>query len=232
MTTFAFAWDATFNSEPADNENINLGAGRIRDTKSAVQARMQVDHSWAGDANDGKHLKSEYMAQTGDPTLDTGDGAVYSKQVGGNTELFYRDSSGSVVQLTAQGTTPAQRTANYNNLPSGTQMLFYAGPPPGWTINTGVNDQMVRLVNSPGGGGGGSWIISGLGGGTTDGYSLNAGEIPLVRSAVQTVSPGTGFMAAQIDVVGAAAHVHGLSTIDSDGSWRPAYVNMVLCVKA
>jgi hypothetical protein len=155
VTTFPFAWDAAFDGTPADNENINLGAGRIRDIKSAVQLRMQVDHSWNGDGNDGKHIKSEYLVQAGDPAIDPGDGAIYTKSLSGNTELFYKDSMGNVVQLTALG--------DATTFPSGTKMTFLQpAPPSGWTQGA-YSDQLVRLVSDGSGGtAGGQWVITGL----------------------------------------------------------------------
>jgi microcystin-dependent protein len=114
MTSFVFTWNSAFLTEPADTEYESLGAGRIRDTRSAVGERFQVDHALAGDANDGKHNKVTLPVQaatitTAAPlTLDVGDGCLFSQSVtsGGtpNTELFFQDSSGNVVQLTSGGT--------------------------------------------------------------------------------------------------------------------------------
>ena len=58
---FAETWDATFESEPADSEGAKLGAQRIRNLKVDIRERMAIEHSWAGDANDGKHI---YAAPT------------------------------------------------------------------------------------------------------------------------------------------------------------------------
>lgn len=57
---FTRTWDATYETQPADSEGAKLGASRIRELKSDISERMAVEHSWAGDANDGKH----YMAPT------------------------------------------------------------------------------------------------------------------------------------------------------------------------
>lgn len=113
MTFFVFTWNSTFLAEPADTEYESLGAERIRDTRSAVGERLQVDHALAGDANDGKHNKVTLPVQATTVTtaaplpLDVGDGCLFSQSVisGGtpNTELFFQDSSGNVVQLTSGG---------------------------------------------------------------------------------------------------------------------------------
>ena len=113
MTSFEFTWNSTFLAEPAVSEYEILGAERIRDTRYAVGERFQVDHALAGDANDGKHDKVTLPIQTTTVTaaaplsLDPGDGCLFSQSVtaGGtsNTELFFQDSSGNVVQLTSAG---------------------------------------------------------------------------------------------------------------------------------
>jgi hypothetical protein len=243
VTVFPFPWDTTFNSEPADNENINLGAGRIRDTKSAIQVREQVDHSWAGDANDGKHVKSEYIVQATDPVLDVGDGAVYTKTIGGNTELFYEDSTGNIIQLTSAG-------QSASSFPSGTTMTFLQlSPPPGWIQNMGFNDLLVRTVGASGGGSaGGSWVISGLNG-STDNHTLVVGEIPqhthnvtlpigattqvqfLTATAVPTA--GTSSVTTDGGTGGGGGHSHTITgSITGDGSWRPAYINACVGTKS
>lgn len=107
MTTFANTWNATYISTPADLENINLGAGRIRDTRGDLTARMQVDHSWAGDANDGAHNQVTLRPQASDPVYSTGGdttaGFFYTKVTNGGTELFFKDAAGHVMQITSNG---------------------------------------------------------------------------------------------------------------------------------
>ena len=103
MTVFSSIWDATFESLPTDSEDAKDGASRIRDLKIAVQERGEVDHSWAGDAHDGKHKKITIRVSAADPTLDTGDGGLYTKAVSGINELFFKDSAGVVQQLTSAG---------------------------------------------------------------------------------------------------------------------------------
>jgi len=100
---FAYTWDATFESQPADSEGAKLGASRIRDLKKATSEREKIDHSWAGDANDGKHLQSTYRVSAAKPTLSSTDGAVYTKTVSGHTELFYEREDGTEVQVTING---------------------------------------------------------------------------------------------------------------------------------
>jgi hypothetical protein len=160
VTSFSEDWNSTFESEPADNENINLGAMRIRSLKVDIRERMRVDHLWAdngpnGEADDGKHQQSTYVPSSTDPVLDATNGCVYAKVVSGVTQLFYEDSTGAVTQLTPP-VTPAAF------FPSGTTMFFVQpAPPPGWT-QVLVNDVVVRVTSGAGGGVGGGWIITGV----------------------------------------------------------------------
>lgn len=101
MTSFTDTWDATFETLPPDSEALAQGAGRIRTLKLALSERWEVDHSWAGDAHDGKHKQVTLRVAAGDPTLDTGDGGLYTKAVSGTNHLHFKDSAGSVHQLTA-----------------------------------------------------------------------------------------------------------------------------------
>lgn len=101
---FIYTWDASFLAQPANTEAASLGAGRIRDLKAAIGERMAVDHSLAGDAEDGKHLKVTLKELTSDPTNVAATGFLYVKDVGsGVIELFYEDAAGNVKQLTNAG---------------------------------------------------------------------------------------------------------------------------------
>lgn len=101
---FLDTWNATYEGIPADSENINLGANRIRDLKVNIRERVAVDHSFAGDANDGLHLHVELLPQGGTPTrVNAGDGVLYTQTVAGVVELIYADTAGHATQLTSNG---------------------------------------------------------------------------------------------------------------------------------
>jgi hypothetical protein len=104
VTFFTATWNGAYEGIPADSENINQGASRIRDLKVEVRERFAVDHSFAGDANDGLHLHVELIPQSAAPTLvNATDGALYTQVITGNTELVWLDSSGHVLQITSNG---------------------------------------------------------------------------------------------------------------------------------
>lgn len=103
MTAFDRTWDAAYDATPDDDEDITLGASRVRNLKVDIQQRVGVDHSFDGDFEDGKHNKVTLRPQAISPSKDVGDGALYAQSISGNTELLYADSSGHVVQFTSGG---------------------------------------------------------------------------------------------------------------------------------
>lgn len=103
MTTFARTWNATYEATPANSEDRSIGAQRDRETRVDVRERLEVDHSMAGDADDGAHKKATLIEQSSDPSAVANRGFLYTKDVGGITELFYRDSAGTVTQVTSNG---------------------------------------------------------------------------------------------------------------------------------
>lgn len=240
MTTFVYTWNATFLATPPDTEDEALGAQRIRDTKSAVGERLAVDHSLAGDANDGKHAWATLrnVGSTTAMALDATDGRLFSAAVSGNTELFYQDSNGRIIQITNLGSVTIP--AIVPDIPSGTNMIFVQpAVPAGWTLRTDLNDHLIRVNSAGGGGTGGSWTITGI---TGAGHALTIAEMPSHDHGMGTntfISTAPGALAASGTVPlsqvtfqpmgGNAAHSH---TVASDGSWRPAFVDSVVGVKS
>ena len=241
MTTFTYTWNSTFLGQPADTEDESLGAQRIRDTKAAVGERLVVDHSLAGDPNDGKHnwATLRNRASVVAVALDANDGQLFASQVSGNTELFYQDSSGRVVQLTNIGSVSGPAAPI---IPAGTNMPFMqAAVPAGWTLRTDLNDQLIRVSSTTGGGTGGSWTMSGV---TIGSHVLTVAELPshdhgLSTQQLVATTAGTlvyalvaGTVAGLVSgtsVGGGAGHSH---TVASDGTWRPAYVDCVVGTKS
>ena len=101
--SFTRNWDAAYMALPEDSDDAREGAARIRNLKTDIQERVAVDHSWTGDTNDGAHKKVSLLEQSADPTTATNTGFLYSKDIAGVTELFYKDSGGDVIQLTTGG---------------------------------------------------------------------------------------------------------------------------------
>ena len=91
-------------SLPAGSDVISHGDDEIRATKLDIRERMAVDHIWNDSTTtDGYHKKVTLKEQSSDPTTLTDYGILYTKDVNGITELFYKDSSGNIKQLTTGG---------------------------------------------------------------------------------------------------------------------------------
>lgn len=142
MTSFTRTWNAAYEAQPADTENISLGASRIRNFKSDVQEREEVDHSWAGDAADGEHKKITFAAPISTPSNIADKGFLYGKNVNSKIELHYLDEDGNEIPLTSAGGAAA--------FPANTSMLFYqSAAPTGWTKDTTtLNNHAIRVVSS------------------------------------------------------------------------------------
>lgn len=104
MTTFTDTWNAAFEAAPANGDNVSSGAAEVRTLKVAVQERGEVDHSWAGDGDDGKHKKLTFIEQGSDPTTAAAEQAWYAKSTG----LYHRGvSDGTVTLVVDDDGTPA-----------------------------------------------------------------------------------------------------------------------------
>lgn len=86
---------------------------------------------------------------------------------------------------------------------TGRKLVFYeSSAPTGWTQDTAVNDKVLRVTSSTGGGSGGSWTISGI---SVDSHILTEAELP-----AHTHDSGT--LATASD----GAHTHTEDGIESD----------------
>ena len=104
MTVFTDTWDSSFESDPSDTDQASAGAGDMRQTRVAVKERLEVDHSMAGDADDGSHKKITFVDPlAADPSTVADQGFLYTKNVSTVVELFWKDESGNVTQLTTLG---------------------------------------------------------------------------------------------------------------------------------
>ena len=244
---FRVTWDTAYEAIPAGTESVSLGDDRIREFKIDTRERLEIDHSMVGDADDGKHVQVTLMEQASDPITVANEGFLYTKDVGGVTDLFYKNSAGDVIPLT--------KAAAAQSFPAGTVMCFYqAAAPTGWTKSTAVNDKVIRVVSGgTGGSTGGSWTITGV---TVDSHTLVESEIPAHNHGI--TDPGHAHSlptnpAASGNYFGEAAtsgtasntnanttgitinntgggggHTHGLT---SDAAWRPAYADVILATK-
>lgn len=127
-----------------------------------------------------------------DPSISAGQGSYYIKDVSGNTELFYKDSGGNVIQITAAGAINGAGGGSLNGLsdvilssPLNGQVLTYNGS---------------EWVNQTPSGGGGSIVDDAYNeaswnGDTTQGASRNA-----LRDKFETIVEADGSIATHSDV--------------------------------
>jgi len=132
---------------------------------------------------------------------------------------------------------------------SGDKLIFpQSAVPAMFTLDTAAHDKVLRIVNTTGGGTGGSWTVSGLSvSGSTDSYTLTTTDIPAhthtisalnsgTSGAIQALEYGTHDAASivstfQTNSTGSSGgHSHGLSaaSIASTGAWRPSYLDAVV----
>ena len=176
MATFTRTWNAAYESQPADTEDIDLGASRIRNLKEDISERLEIDHSWDGDGDDGEHKKVTFTDPlVSDPANVANKGFLYTKDVSSKAELHWIDEDGNVVQITNAG-------ALSGEFPTGTRMLFQqTAAPTGWTKDTtaNLNDTALRIVTGTVGSETAQSDFSTVHGLTaTDGHTLTIGEIP------------------------------------------------------
>ena len=96
-------WDTAYEATPPNTQNASQGAQRIREFKLDVRERLTLDHSWAGDNDDGRHKWVALVEQSSDPGNLTNKGFLYTKEVDSLTELFYEDDAGTLFQVTSNG---------------------------------------------------------------------------------------------------------------------------------
>lgn len=107
MTVFSSIYDT---ATPLGTDAPSTLDDQDRLTKGAVQERENVDHYWpltgtqVSGVDVGEHRKATFHEPLGaDPTTATNKGHVYMKNVAGVVELFWKDESGNVLQLTTGG---------------------------------------------------------------------------------------------------------------------------------
>lgn len=130
MTAFSRTWNASYESAPADSADASEGANRIRDTRTDVREREDVEHYMG--VTDGVE-QGTHKFPVGDiasrPTAASGRLYLNSET---ETIDFYDGAAWQVV-----------------GIPKATRMLFQqTAAPSGWTKDTtaALNDTILRIV--------------------------------------------------------------------------------------
>jgi hypothetical protein len=165
--------------------------------------------------------------------------AVKAKQASVATTLTVNQTELFVTDVDTAGMTAVIQTQS-PEFASGTALLFpQAAPPSGWTIDATINDRVLTVSNSSGGGTGGSWTISGL---TVGNTTLTLAQIPAhthtytatkdgnrtVANGGNTANDGTNTGTASGSAGSGGSHTH---TMAADGAWRPLYYNVIRATK-
>ena len=116
MTAFTRTWNTALEAIPADANVVSQGAQRMRERWVDLRERLEVDHEFGGESGTpseaGYHKKITFREQSGDPTIPANNIGLYSKDVTGKTELFWKDPDSNVTQLTHLGKLRAFITSN------------------------------------------------------------------------------------------------------------------------
>jgi len=96
---------AYLNNIPAASDILAISQGQILENFSQLQTQFSVDHdSLLAAGASGKHLKLTLPERAADAATGVNEGALYTKDSGTQTELYYREeNNGTVVQLTSNG---------------------------------------------------------------------------------------------------------------------------------
>lgn len=144
-------WNA---SAPLDNAVVSQFPANERAARAAVVTNFGVDHVETNGSTVGMHEQVTLIERGSDPTAVADRGFLYTKDVSGATEVFYRDAAGNVVQLTTAGRVrgqekPASVTSNTNAVAGG----FYAVDKSGGNVtitlpaSPTVGDEPIRVAH-------------------------------------------------------------------------------------
>ena len=189
MATPPFLPDET---KPADGDIVSQYPAVERLFRDIVESWLLIDHD-----TDGEHTQVTLPELGADPTVVANTGFVYTKDDAADTELFYRDDSGNIVQITKDG------DVNKLTFPATTSMLFYqSAAPTGWTkdVAATLGNHAIRVMTDvawSGGSKGATAFDSVFGAGKTAGATtLSAAQSGLpshthsTHSGVSNVSGG------------------------------------------
>ncbi len=177
MATPPFLPDET---KPADGDVVSQFPAVERTFRDVIETWLLVDHDTAGE-----HEKITLPELGADPSNVTDTGFLYTKNDGGDTEFYFEDAGGNVVQITQDGGLAVE------TFPATTSMLFYQETAPaGWTKDTTTLDNhALRVVSST------AWSTGSKG---ATAFDTVFGD--------STTSDGTTITSAQSGIV---AHTHG-----------------------
>lgn len=208
---------------PLDSAAASEGPARIRFIKTAMATLLAVEHTFTTGALTLTHNLS-YAAT--EPTAGTAN------------RWFYDSATGQIKRDT--GTAWEAITPPKGLFVAGTKTIFcQAAAPTGWTKDATYNDKMLRVVSTAGGGTGGAAAFTSSAGSHT--HAVVSKELIVEHSAWPVsfaYNTGTKNIYAHNQVnehnyshphddMTAYSHTH-----TSDGTFRPQYVDIIVCTKS
>ncbi|MDA8150169.1 MAG: hypothetical protein M0041_03390 [Nitrospiraceae bacterium] len=227
----------------ASTLNVNgLGAYSILQGGIALTGGELPASGWCLFEFDGTYWNVVGMAPGGNPNATIGANIVNAKIVNATT----------INATTWNGA--------WASMPATTESVFYqAAAPPGWTQNVSINDQVLRVVSGAGGGAGGNWGISGFSFAGHSHYFDHQHDAPVGGNGAQIdffdawgtgqggingtdgIGGGnlgnnnTAYRTSPISVndsgIGGPNTGNTGGAVSNDGTWRPAYINVIVCSK-
>jgi len=100
---YAVEWD---EANPGPGSPFSQGDNRIREVKTQIREIFEEDHNMDSNGSGdewGYHDQVTLMEQTDYPTVVSGAGMFFTKEVDSITELFYMDDGSTSQQLTSDG---------------------------------------------------------------------------------------------------------------------------------
>lgn len=117
---------------PASGQSLGNSRPQINGNFSIINQAFAVNHVAFNDLGFGKHKFCTLVNQASDPTTNTTEGALYTKQSGGSTFLFWRrDNNATPYLLTFVD--PVASANGYSSLPGG---IIYQ-----WGFVNGASDE-------------------------------------------------------------------------------------------
>ena len=223
-------------AKPADSDIVSQYPAVERTFRDIIESWLLIDHD-----TDGEHAQVTLPERGSDPTFASNTGFFYTKDDGGDTEGFYLDDTGNVVQITKDGALNV--SSGVLDAPAGTSILFYqSAAPAGWTkdVAATLNNHALRIVTSTawsGGSKGATAFDSVFGAGkTTSSYTIAVADLP-ATVAIGSVGPssqganvGSSFKVPRVENAnswgggGGGGHTHTLS-LDLN------YINVIRATK-
>ena len=107
---------------PLSTEKPSISQPKITDNFQALDQIFGQNHvKYSAASNNGYHTAAQFTTSIADPTT-TNIGAIYTKTVSGNPELFWKQTTAPAIQMTSGS--PNSNANGYTFLPGGMLMQW------------------------------------------------------------------------------------------------------------